>query len=81
MKSFHTESIIAILLYINAVQNINAKLMRPENFYGSEALLDGYCDNAQYFVDAFTFPNQRRLTVHGSASNITHALRDVSNTG
>ena len=58
-----------------------AKIARPENFYGSEALLDGYCDEAQYFIDAFTLSSEQRLTVEGSADDVTRQLATVNTTG
>ena len=53
---------------------------RPQNFYGSEALLDGYCDEAEHFIDVFTLPSER-LTVEGSASDVTRALMATTDTG
>ena len=52
---------------------IHAKFTRPENFYGSEALLDGYCDEAQYFTDVFTLPSER-LKVEGTVRDVEHKL-------
>ena len=53
---------------------------RPAEFYGSDALLDGYCDEAQYFTDVFTVPSER-LTVEGSASDVTRSLATTNETG
>ena len=53
---------------------------RPAEFYGSDALLDGYCDEAQYFIDVFTLPSER-LTVEGSASDVTRNLSTTNETG
>ena len=53
---------------------------RPTEFYGSDALLDGYCDEAQYFTDVFTLPS-KRLTVEGPASDVTRKLAFTNTTG
>ena len=55
-------ALIQILLIKLEASN-PAVIPRPDSFYGSEALLDGYCDDAQHFIDAFTLPSVERLTV------------------
>ena len=71
---------LILLLFTSLICSVNGGLARPENFYGSEALLDGYCDEAQHFIDAFTLPSER-LTVKGSVSDVTHAMATVNTTG
>ena len=56
-----------------------AEIPRPQNFYGSEALLDGYCDEAHYFIDAFTLATDR-LTVEGLADDVTQKLNTIVDT-
>ena len=73
--------LIALLCAIIHLLSINSKITRPENFYGSEALLDGYCDEAQYFIDAFTLSSEQRLTVEGSADDVTRQLTALNTTG
>ena len=60
---------------------IHSKFTKPKDFYGSEALLDGYCDEAQYFIDAFTLSSEQRLTVEGSADYVMRQLATVNTTG
>ena len=38
---------------------ISARIAQPGHFYGSGALLDGYCHEAQHFIDVFTLPSER----------------------
>ena len=71
---------LILLLFTSLICSVNGGLARPENFYGSEALLDGYCDEAQDFIDAFTLSSER-LTVVGSVSDVTHAMATVNTTG
>ena len=71
---------IVYLSLLSALVAGDGAIPRPENFYGSEALLDGYCDDAQYFIDAFTLPSER-LTVKGSASDVTRTLNATNQTG
>ena len=54
-----------------------------ENFHGSETLLDRHCDEADYFIDAFTLSSEPsvRLTVEGSATDVTDALARANSTG
>ena len=63
---------VCLSLFCTLVSGDGA-IPRPENFYGSEALLDGYCDEAQYFVDVFTLPSER-LTVEGTVRDVEHKL-------
>ena len=58
----------------------NHVITRPKQFYGSDALLDGYCDDAQYFIDVFTLPTDP-LTVEGLPSEVNYTLATISNTG
>ena len=58
----------------------NHVIPRPEQFYGSEALLDGYCDDAEYFIDVFTLPTHP-LTIEGLPSEVNHTLSTINNTG
>ena len=68
-------------LLTSLASSINGRrIARPDNFYGSDALLDGYCDDAQYFIDAFTLSSER-LTVAGNASDVTHGLYAANHTG
>ena len=71
---------LILLLFTNLLSPASGGLVRPENFYGSEALLDGYCDEAQDFIDAFTLPSER-LTVEGSVSDVTRTMAVVNTTG
>ena len=68
MKVLH----VYLLLLVTLVA-VDGAIPRPENFYGSETLLDGYCDEAQYLVDVFTMPSER-LTVEGTARDIKYKL-------
>ena len=72
--------ILILVVLTSFISLANGSIARPENFYGSEALLDGYCDDAQDFIDAFTLPSER-LTVVGSVSDVTHAMTTVNTTG
>ena len=72
--------LIYVLLTSLTISTTNGRIARPNNFYGSDALLDGYCDDAQYFIDAFTLPSER-LTVKGSASDVTRTLNATNQTG
>ena len=71
---------IVFQVIVNLMPNTDAAILRPDDFYGSEALLDGYCDDAQYFIDAFTLPSER-LTVEGSACDVTRTLNVTNQTG
>ena len=68
-----------VMLHQTVIES--AKIPRPENFYGSEALLDGYCDEAQYFIDSFTLSSEQRVTVKGSADDVIRQLATVNTTG
>ena len=72
--------VLVLVLFASLMRSSNGGLARPENFYGSEALLDGYCDEAQDFIDAFTLPSER-LTVKGSVSDVTNMMTFVNTTG
>ena len=72
--------IIILVVLASLISLANGSIARPENFYGSEALLDGYCDEAQHFIDAFTLSSER-LTVVGSVSDVTHEMATVNTTG
>ena len=72
--------VLILALLTSLISLASGGLARPENFYGSEALLDGYCDEAQHFIDAFTLPSER-LTVVGSVSDVTHTMATVNTTG
>ena len=72
--------VLMLVLFTNLISPASGGLARPANFYGSDALLDGYCDEAQDFIDAFTLPSER-LTVVGSVSDVTHAMATVNTTG
>ena len=43
---------VAVIYFMTlvAVVTTDLTISRPENFYGSDALLDGYCDDAQHFI-------------------------------
>ena len=71
---------IVIQIIVNLMSNTDAAILRPDDFYGSEALLDGYCDDAQYFIDAFTLSSER-LKVEGSANDVTRTLNATNRTG
>ena len=73
--------ILAFLVGIIHVSLCVSNFTKPENFYGSEALLDGYCDEAQYFIDAFTLSSEQRLTVEGSAEDVMRQLATINTTG
>ena len=60
---------------------IQAKIRQYEDFYGSEALLDGYCDEAECFIDAFTLTSEQRVTVEGPAIDVTRQLATINLTG
>ena len=70
-----------VLCAIILVPLIHTKFTKPEDFYGSEALLDGYCDEAQNFIDAFTLSSEQRLTVEGSADDVMRQLSMVNTSG
>ena len=72
---------VFLLCIITHQVAIQAKIPRPENFYGSEALLDGYCDEAQNLTDAFTLSSEQRVTVEGSADDVTRQLATINTTG
>ena len=72
--------VLLLVLFTNLISPTSGKIARPQNFYGSDALLDGYCDGAQDFIDAFTLPSER-LTVKGSVSDVTHTMATVNTTG
>ena len=72
--------VLILVLLTSLISSVNGGLARPENVYGSEALLDGYCDEAQDFIDAFTLPGGR-LTLKGSVSDVTHAMATFDTTG
>ena len=74
--------IFAALLYnhVTAITSSNAELIEAGSFHGSDALLDGYCDDKQTFIRAFTLPH-KRLTVTGSVDDITRNLSVVNHTG
>ena len=77
----HVNLRIVFLCVIVHLRLVFANIARPENFYGSEALLDGYCDEAQYFIDVFTLSSEQRLTVEGSAGDVAQELATVNTTG
>ena len=76
----HIKISLVLLCTIINVQQIHLKLTKPENFFGSEALMDGYCDEAQTFIDAFTL-SSGRITVEGSADDVMRQLAAVNTTG
>ena len=65
---------------ILATATADAVLRVNGSFFGSPALLDGYCDEAEHFIDVFTLSSER-LTVEGSSSDVTRALVSAHNTG
>ena len=71
---------LILVLLTSLTKSNNGRIARPKNFYGSEALLDGYCDDAQYFIDAFTMSGDR-LTVKGNVSDVTQELYASNHTG
>ena len=71
---------IPCVILLAALVSGERAIPRPAEFYGSDALLDGYCDEAQYFTDVFTLPSER-LTLEGSASDVTHSLATTNETG
>ena len=71
---------IPCVILLAALVSGERAIPRPAEFYGSDALLDGYCDEAQYFTDVFTLPSER-LTVEGSASDVTRSLATTNETG
>ena len=68
------------VILLAALVTAERAIPRPAEFYGSDALLDGYCDEAQYFTDVYTLPSER-LTVEGSASDVTSSLATTNETG
>ena len=66
--------ILIVLLYFAA--KVTTK--QGQSFFGSGALFDKYCDEAEHFINAFTLSSER-LEVNGSASDITHALNVTTN--
>ena len=75
----HSVAVRCVILLAALVSGERA-IPRPTEFYGSDALLDGYCDEAQYFTDVFTLPSER-LMVEGSASDVTRSLAATNETG
>ena len=73
--------LLTVLCVVIRLLPIHSRFTRPEDFYGSEALLDGYCDEAQTFIDAFTLSSEQRLTVEGSADDVMRQLATVNTTG
>ena len=71
---------IPCVILLAALVSGGRAIPRPAEFYGSDALLDGYCDEAQYFTDVFTLPSER-LMVEGSASDVTRSLAATNETG
>ena len=54
----------AVFTLLNLIINpISARIAPPDNFYGSDALLDGYCDEAQHFISVFTRTQATRGSV------------------
>ena len=76
-------NISAVFTLLNLIIiSISARIAQPDNFYGSDALLDGYCDEAQHFIDVFTLTSDsERLTVEGTASDVTRSLYEINQTG
>ena len=66
--------ILIVLLYF--VAKVTTK--QGQSFFGSGALFDKYCDEAQHFINVFTLSSER-LEVNGSASDITRALNVTTN--
>ena len=60
---------------ILATATADAVLRVNVSFFGSPALLDGYCDEAEHFIDVFTLSSE--LTVEGASSDVTRALDSV----
>ena len=68
------------VILLAALVTAERAIPRPADFYGSDSLLNGYCDDAQYFIDTFTLPSER-LTVEGSPSDVTRSLATTNETG
>ena len=75
------QGIVFLCVIVHGLRLVHANIERPKNFYGSEALLHGYCDEAQYFIDAFTLSSEQRLTVEGSAEDVMRQLATINTTG
>ena len=80
METKRVAIVLCVVVLLAALVTAQRAIPRPAELYGSDALLDGYCDEAQYFIDAFTLPSER-LTVEGSASDVTHSLATTNETG
>ena len=81
MEAIETKRVaIPCIILLAALVSGERAIPRPAEFYGSDALLDGYCDEAQYFINTFTLPSER-LTVEGSATDVTHSLAITNETG
>ena len=68
------------MFVIFSLRFVNTVIPRPEFFYGSETLLNGYCDEAQYFVNVFALSDEI-FTVKGLASDVTRELDATNETG
>ena len=79
METKRVAIVLCVVVLLAALVSGERAIPRPAE-YGSDALLDGYCDEAQYFIDAFTLPSER-LTVEGSASDVTRSLATTNETG
>ena len=67
----HVHTYISAILIL-LVTSSNATFARPENFFGSDSLLEGYFDEAQHYVDVFTL--RPEVTIEATPDEIPEAL-------
>ena len=77
MKIPH-ENLLSILLHVCVLlillsSKSSARLAKPENFFGSDSLLEGYFDEAQHYVDVFTL--RPEVTIEATPDEIPKALQ------
>ena len=61
------------VIFILLASKSSARLVRPENFFGSDSLLEGYFDEAQHYVDVFTL--RPEVTIEATPDEIPKALQ------
>ena len=67
----HAHTCISAILIL-LVSSSSARFARPENFFGSDSLLEGYFDEAQHYVDVFTL--RPEVTIKATPDEIPEAL-------
>ena len=70
---------VFLIQCLSCLDALDSNIRRPENFFGSDSLLDGYFDDAEYYVNVFTL--RPDVTIEVTPDEIPQALNAVVNEG